>query len=260
MVNRDVVYSLKKRGLFASLFVAAVVFAACAPVEQTEGASEQVFPTTTEVETTPTEDEATTDSAAPVGSTIEDAPTSQDSTTADAPETTTTTTALPDLSDTPVIAALSESGRTPAYGGGNPSVSVAEALSVTMPTVSGEEIDVSQFLGQDFVLWFWAPWCSWCNAEAPRVRTLAQEFGDEVEVVGIAGVSDQASMANFVDRHELHDITHIADFEGRFWFNLDVTYQPWWMFVNDNGEVVLNWQGRLSEDEIRGVMTELAAS
>lgn len=143
--------------------------------------------------------------------------------------------------------------------GGNPDITLATALDITLPTVGGEPVEVSSYLGEDVVLWFWAPWCSWCNSEASRVRTVADEFNGEVEVVGIAGVSDEESMQAFVDRHELQDITHLADLTGEFWLSLDVTYQPWWMFVNNDGTVVHNWQGRLSEDEMRHFMGELAA-
>ena len=159
-----------------------------------------------------------------------------------------------------VSAAVSESGRSPAYGGGNPDISLTEALSVQMPTVSGEVIDVSQYLGQDVVLWFWAPWCSWCNAEAPRVKAAAEQFDGQVEIIGVAGVSDEESMALFVNRHELRDLTHLADLDGRFWRSLDVTYQPWWIFIDDSGQVVLNWQGRLSDEDLNRLLGDLAAA
>ena len=32
------------------------------------------------------------------------------------------------------------------------------------------------------------------------------------------------------------------------------------MFINDTGEVVLNWQGRLNEEEIRAVMNQLVTT
>ena len=159
--------------------------------------------------------------------------------------------------DVTIPVAVSESGRNPAYGGGNGGIPLVDALSVSLPTVGGEPVDVSQYLGQDVVLWFWAPWCSWCNVEAERVKALATEFDSRVEFVGVSGLSDEPSMQEFVYRHDLGHITHLNDVDGQFWVDLDVTYQPWWMFINDNGEVVLNWQGRLSEDEIREVMNVL---
>lgn len=167
---------------------------------------------------------------------------------------------IPVSPDATVPPAISESGRAPAYGGGNPTTSLTDALSVSMPAVFGPEVDVSQFLGQDVVLWFWAPWCSWCNAEAPRVNSMAAEYGDQVEIVGVAGVSEIEEMQGFVERHGLRELTHLADLDSHFWLSLDVTYQPWWIFINDTGEVVLNWQGRLTEDEIREVMDVLVAA
>ena len=97
-----------------------------------------------------------------------------------------------------------------------------------------------------------------CNAEASRVSTIAAEFADDVQLLGVAGVSDPDSMQGFVDRHDLHHITHLADLSGDFWRSLDVTYQPWWIFINDDGQVLRNWQGRLSEDELREAMLELS--
>ena len=70
---------------------------------------------------------------------------------------------------------------------------------------------------------------------------IADEFEGRVEIVGVAGASDQFSMIDFVERHELEHLTHIADLDGRFWATLDVTYQPWWMFINDDGEVPVSY-------------------
>jgi peroxiredoxin len=156
-----------------------------------------------------------------------------------------------------IPAAQSETGALSYRGGGEPTTSLEVALAVSMDTVGGPPIDVSQYLGNDVVLWFWAPWCSWCNAEAPRVSAMATQFEGSVEIVGIGGVSSIDQMARFVERHDLHHITHLADHDGMFWREFDVTYQPWWMFVNDDGTVIRNWQGRLDADEIEALMQEL---
>ncbi len=197
----------------------------------------------------------TTTAELEAATTTTEAPTAE--TTTPEPEEAPDGTISPDIT---IPEAVSESGRSPAYGGGNGGIPLAEALNVTMPTVGGEPIDVSQYLGRDVVLWFWAPWCSWCNAEAPRVNEMSREYEGRVEIVGVSGLSDEEGLNTFVGRHGLEHITHLDDADGSFWVNLDVTYQPWWMFINDNGEVVLNWQGRLSNEEIREVMDILVVS
>lgn len=51
-----------------------------------------------------------------------------------------------------------------ACGGGTDTTTTAEdteqalALSGTVDTVAGGQIDLSSIEGQDTVLWFWAPW------------------------------------------------------------------------------------------------------
>ena len=153
--------------------------------------------------------------------------------------------------------AVSELVRPPVGGGGNPEGTVVELMSFTSPSVGGPDIDASTYLGRDVVLWFWAPWCSWCNTEAPRVSQAAVEFDGEVEIIGMAGVSDMGNMQDFVDRHQLEHITHVADLDGSLWLDFDVTYQPWWIFINDDGTVTDNWQGRLDEDELRQRLEDL---
>ena len=241
--------------------VLAVIIAACSTsIEDSPAVQAAASADAAQIETTTTQPDPATDSTgadtADTAATTEPIVTEVDSGDEEVLEEPVDVAPL-SLVDTPIVAALSESGRAPAFGGGNPRTSVADALQVSLPSVGGPEVDVSQYLGQDVVLWFWAPWCVWCNAEAPRVDALSTEFAGQVEIVGVAGVSDEASMQDFVDRHDLSHITHLADLDGHFWFNLDVTYQPWWMFINDDGEVVLNWQGRLSEEEIRAVMDQL---
>ena len=42
--------------------------------------------------------------------------------------------------------------------------------------------------GTDAVLWFWAPWCTVCRAEAPDVAETAEAYEDEdMALVGVAG-------------------------------------------------------------------------
>ena len=148
-------------------------------------------------------------------------------------------------------AAIGERGGDPARGAGNPTASLRQAMSFTAPEVTGKGlIDGESYLGKDLILWFWAPWCAWCNVEAPRVAQAAIDFEGQVEILGLAGVSNTDNMQHFVDRHDLYHINHVADISGEIWRGFDINYQPWWIFVNDDGTVLENWQGRLSDEEI----------
>lgn len=49
-------------------------------------------------------------------------------------------------------------GGDDAGGTEDAAVSPEELLSFRAQTVSGDEVDVSDYAGSDLVLWFWAPW------------------------------------------------------------------------------------------------------
>ena len=42
------------------------------------------------------------------------------------------------------------------------------------------------------LLWFWAPWCDVCNAEAPAIERMAASAGERLAVVAIGGRDDAA--------------------------------------------------------------------
>jgi thiol-disulfide isomerase/thioredoxin len=62
---------------------------------------------------------------------------------------------------------------TPAPGGGPDGADTA--LDFHGPTVDGQEFDGAALAGTPVVLWFWAPWCTICRAEAPDVAAVAAE-------------------------------------------------------------------------------------
>ncbi|MGH8775288.1 MAG: TlpA disulfide reductase family protein [Jiangellaceae bacterium] len=53
-------------------------------------------------------------------------------------------------------------------------------LTFTATTVDGEQFAGSSLAGRPAVLWFWAPWCPTCVAEAPDVLAVADRHGDQV--------------------------------------------------------------------------------
>lgn len=115
---------------------------------------------------------------------------------------------------------------------------VAEALRFTAQTVAGESFDAADLAGQPTMFWFWAPWCTECAARAPDVRAAADAFGTDVQIVGVAGLSsDVDSMATFVERHDLGDLTQLADADGSVYTRFGITQQDAFVLVAPNGAV-----------------------
>ncbi|WP_291377716.1 redoxin domain-containing protein [Demequina sp.] len=103
--------------------------------------------------------------------------------------------------------------------------------------VSGEQIDGTDLLYKDVVLWFWAPWCPICDAEAGALVNAMAEFPDDVIVLGIAGLGDVATSETFIDDHPgVEGFPNIYDDDGSIWEGFRVTGQPTLVLINQDGE------------------------
>lgn len=161
-----------------------------------------------------------------------------------------------------VAAACGEDGSDSADaapgGASSPSGAAAEPLEFTAATLSGGDFDAASLEGRDTVLWFWAPWCTTCRAEAPDVVESARELEGSVEVIGVAGRGEVPEMQGFVDDTGTGELQHIVDDDGSIWTGFGVAAQPAFAFVDDSGEVEV-FVGALGKEALLERMRELAA-
>jgi thiol-disulfide isomerase/thioredoxin len=74
----------------------------------------------------------------------------------------------------------------------------AKAPAFALKTVDGAKtIDLAQYLGKKPVLLeFWASWCENCKALEPSLRAAMQQYGAQVEFIGVAvSVNQPARLA-----------------------------------------------------------------
>ncbi len=83
------------------------------------------------------------------------------------------------------------------------------------------------------MLWFWTPWCPFCNAEAPSVSSVAAA-NPNVTFVGVAARSDVAAMQGFVSKYNLN-FTTLNDADGSIWARYNVPWQPAYVFYRADG-------------------------
>lgn len=98
------------------------------------------------------------------------------------------------------------------------------------------------------MLWFWAPWCPICGAEAPTVSRLAARYAVKANVVGVAGLDKQPAMREFVARTKVSGFVNLADEAGTVWQRFGVTAQATYVLLNAAGQVV--YTGYLDDDEL----------
>ncbi len=119
-----------------------------------------------------------------------------------------------------------------------------------MQTVDGSTFDPATTTGQPVLLWFWAPWCVVCRAEAPTLVDVAAELDGEVLVLGVAGRGSAEEMRAFVDDTGTGGLTHLADTDGAVWREFGVVAQPAFAFVAPDGGTEV-FVGALDEDDLR---------
>ena len=157
-------------------------------------------------------------------------------------------------------ATTTSAANTPSGGGTTTGASVAvpEQLRFTATTLDGASFDGASLGGRPVVLWFWAPWCPDCNAEAPGLREVAQTHGD-VTFVGVAALDQVPAMQEFVRKHSLGSFVHLADTDGALWRRFGVTHQPAYAFVTPAGEVKVE-KHQLDKDELARRVAGLSGS
>ncbi len=125
--------------------------------------------------------------------------------------------------------------------------------------LDGVSFDASSLAGSDAVVWFWAPWCTSCRAEAPEVAEIAERFAGRIRVIGVPGRGELDAMRAFVDDTGTGSITHLADLDGDVWSAFGVYGQPAFAFIDDAGGVEV-FIGGMGGDALTDRIDQLLAA
>jgi thiol-disulfide isomerase/thioredoxin len=93
------------------------------------------------------------------------------------------------------------------------------------------------------LLWFWAPWCTVCNASAPTVEQLAADARGELDVIAIGGRDKAANGPAFVERHEFRSPTVLFDEPMAAWEAYKIPGQPVAVLLDREGRERQRWHG-----------------
>lgn len=113
---------------------------------------------------------------------------------------------------------------------------VPEMLQFTATTLDGTTFDATSLAGKPAVLWFWAPWCPNCRAEAPQVAAAAAAHPD-VTFIGVAAQDELPAMQAFVADYGVGGFQQLADLDASIWRRFGVTIQPAYAFVGADGSI-----------------------
>lgn len=135
-------------------------------------------------------------------------------------------------------------------GLGRPATASAADLNFTGTTLSGGTFNGTSLQGKPAVLWFWTPWCPFCNQEAPSVAAVSAA-NPAVTFVGIATRADNTALQAFVSKYGLN-FTNLNDADGSIWAKFNVPWQPAYVFLRPDGSstFVNNPTSAMSQQEL----------
>lgn len=130
----------------------------------------------------------------------------------------------------------------------------AADLNFTATTLEGEEFSGTELEGKPAVLWFWAPWCPTCRAQAPAVSELAKKYDGEVSVVGVGGAAEASEIEDMAK--DVNGPIQLIDEPGVVWQHFAITAQSTYLIIDADGSIVTDGQF-LSDDDLRDTVADL---
>ncbi len=128
-------------------------------------------------------------------------------------------------------------------------------LDFTATTVDGESFDGASLAGKPTVLWFWAPWCPTCRAQAAGVSEVATTYGSDVNVVGVGSLDESSALKEFAAAVPA-DFTQLDDPDGDVWRHFGITAQSTYVVLDADHEIVAS--GSLTDEELASTVADLA--
>jgi thiol-disulfide isomerase/thioredoxin len=131
---------------------------------------------------------------------------------------------------------------------------VPETLDFTATTVTGDPFDGASLAGKPALLWFWAPWCPTCRSQIPQVQDLAEQYDDDVAVVGVGSLDSAEAIAAFAE--EVDGVTHLEDLDGALYRKFGIAEQSSFVLLDADGVVAFE-TGYGGSDELAAEVADV---
>ncbi len=120
------------------------------------------------------------------------------------------------------------------------------APSVEAPVLDGDAtLALEDLRGKPVLVNFWASWCVPCEAEARYLEAAHEEYGGEIEFVGVNVKDARSDALAFVDRYDVA-YTQVRDERLEWYDAFGLTGQPETFLIDSDGEVVEHVTGEFT--------------
>lgn len=121
---------------------------------------------------------------------------------------------------------------------------------VDLFSASGDPVSTADLYTQPVVINFWFSTCEPCRREMPVLQEAHQEWEGQVDFIGVNPQDNPEGAEKFAAKYGV-DYQLLLDRNGVLVSEIGVSTFPTTLFVNSDGNVVLQYAGELTAEEIR---------
>lgn len=120
-----------------------------------------------------------------------------------------------------------------------------------LATLDGGSLSSESLKGRPTVLFFWAPWCGVCKADAHNIASVQEAVGDDVNIVSVAlSFESIRNVRSFAEEHGVPGPVVLGDRAMAKDFRIDSF--PTLYILDSDGRVASRAVGYTTEVGIRG--------
>ena len=130
------------------------------------------------------------------------------------------------------------------------------APDFSFTTVDGASHTLSSLRGRTVLVNFWATWCAPCKEEMPELQRIADEYGGQVQVVGVNKLETLDAIGPFADDLDI-TFTLVANPEGDISDRYGAKNIPLTYFIDPGGTIGFVHIGVMTYDEAKAQIEQL---
>lgn len=132
-----------------------------------------------------------------------------------------------------------------------------KADDFTVYDANGNEVRLSDYTGKPLIVNFWASWCPPCKREMPAFQEAVDQYSEEVSFLMINetdGARETMDTAQAFLEDNGYDMNVLFDLDGDAGNVYNVLYLPRTLLIDENGNVVEDHVGELTEAELENLI------
>ena len=145
-----------------------------------------------------------------------------------------------------------------------PPVFPRSAPAFVVKNLKGEEVTLDTYKEKVVLLDFWATWCKPCEEIMPELQKMHKEYADKgFTVIGVS-IDEGKDLAKKVEKFaKKKKITYpvLLDVnKDPAWATFKVKAIPMLFLINQKGEIVAQWTGKVEHKEVKAKVEEALAT